>query len=105
MRVHELIAQHSIPWPPPVVTSVRPFERLPVASEVREAILDSVFWGEDESDTRWWIGLHLRLHGRMVTASLACARWQKQMYQDLFWALDRSLGRTLAEIENLEVAP
>jgi hypothetical protein len=105
VRVHELIAQHSIPWPPPVATSVRPFEKLPVASEVREAILESVFWGEDESDTRWWIDLHLQFHGGMVTAALVCDRWQKQVYQDLFWALHKGLGQTLAAIEDLEVAP
>jgi hypothetical protein len=105
MRVHDLIEQHAIPWPPPVVTSVRPLEKLPVASEVRQGILESVYWGEDESDARWWIDLHLQFQGGMVTAALVCDRWQKQVYQDLFWALQQGVGRTLAEIENLEVAP
>jgi hypothetical protein len=105
MRVHELIAQHSIPWPPPVVAAARPRENVPVASEVRQAILQSVFWGQDESDARWWIDLKLELHGGMVTAALACDRWQRQAYQDLFWALQRGLGRPLAEVEKLEVAP
>ena len=34
MRVHDLIAQHLVPWPPVVVASVGPFETLPVPSEV-----------------------------------------------------------------------
>jgi hypothetical protein len=102
MRVHDLIAQHSIPWPPPVATSVRPFENLPVASEVRQAILESVFWREDDAPP--WIHLNLQFHGRMVTTSLVCRPEQQKVYQDLFWALHRGLGRTLAEVEDLEVA-
>ena len=102
LRVHELIAQHSIPWPPPIVTSGRPSEKVPVASEVRQAILEGIYWQEDDAGPA--IDLHLQLHGRMVTAALVCARWQKQVYQDLFWALQRGLGRTLAEVENFEVA-
>jgi hypothetical protein len=105
MRVDDLIAQHAIPWPPPVVTSVHPSEKLPVASEVRQAILKGVYWGQDESDERWWIDLHLQIHGGMFTAALVCDRWQKQVYQDLFWALHRGQGRTLAVIGNLEVVP
>ena len=103
MRVHDLIAQPSIPWPPPITTSVRPFENLPVASEVRPAVLESVFWGADEA--RPWINLQLQFHGRMLTASLVCGPGQKKVFQDLFWALYRGLGRTLAEVESLEVAP
>ena len=68
MRVHDLIAQHSIPWPPPVVAAVRPFEKLPVPSEVRQALLESVFWRED--DAQPGIDLHLQLHGGMATGAL-----------------------------------
>ena len=102
MRVHKLIAQHSIPWPPPVDTSVRPFENIPIASEVRQAILESVFWRED--DTPPWIQLHLKFHGRMITASLICPPGQEKVYRELFWTLHRAAGRTLADIENLEVS-
>jgi hypothetical protein len=102
MRVHDLIAQHSILWPPPVATSVRPFENLPVASEVRQAVLESVFWRED--DTPAWVQLHLQFHGRMITASLSCLPGQERVYQQLFWTLQGATGRTLADIEKLEVA-
>jgi hypothetical protein len=76
MRVHDLIAQPSIPWPPPITTSVRPFENLPVASEVRPAVLESVFWGADEA--RPWIDLQLQFHGRMLTASLVCGKFRRE---------------------------
>jgi hypothetical protein len=33
MRVYELIAHHSIPSPPPLVTSFRPFAKVPLAGE------------------------------------------------------------------------
>jgi hypothetical protein len=105
MRVRELIAQNAIPWPPSVVSAVGPSETVPLAGEVRQAILESVFWAQDDSDTRWWIDLRLQLPGGMATASLVSARWQKQVYQDLFWALQRGLGQTLAAIEDFEVAP
>jgi len=104
MRVYDLITQHSIPWPPPVVSAVRPHEKVSVANEVRQATLESIFWGEDEGDARWWIDLHLEFQGRMLTGSLICPPGQKAIYQALFWALHRHLGQTLAEIENREVA-
>jgi hypothetical protein len=51
MRVYDL-TQHSIPWPPPVVSAVRPHEKVSVANEVRQVTLESIFWGEDEGDAR-----------------------------------------------------
>jgi hypothetical protein len=63
-----MLAEHSIPWPPPVVASVRPFERLPVASEVRQAILQSASWGE--GDDRVLIDMRLEYHGDTVSASI-----------------------------------
>lgn len=69
MRVHDLIAQHSIPWPPPVATSVQPFEKLPVPSEVRQAFLESIYWRE--GDGRPVMDVQLRYHGRMVSGILA----------------------------------
>jgi hypothetical protein len=73
-----------------------------VPSELREAILESIFWRED--DTQPGIDLRLQYHGQMVTAALVASPGQKQVYQDLYWALRRGLGRTLAEIETFEVA-
>jgi hypothetical protein len=39
MRVHDLIAQHLIPWPPPIAVAVREFEKFPTAAESRQAVL------------------------------------------------------------------
>ena len=49
--------------------------------------------------------MRLEYHGDTVSASLVGGRRQRGVYERLFWALQRGLGQTLAEIENLEVAP
>jgi hypothetical protein len=85
-----------------VVASVGPFETLPVPSEVRQAVLESIYWRE--GDGHPVIDLQLRYHGRMVSGSLVGRPEHTQLYRDLFWALQRGLGRALAEIEDLEVS-
>ena len=75
MHVHGSHRAALIDWPPPVVASVRPFEKLPVASEVRQAILQSASWGED--DDRAWIDMRLEYHGDTVSASLVGGRRQR----------------------------
>jgi hypothetical protein len=95
MRVHDLIAQHSIPWPPQIAAI------LPTSGELLQAILLSAEWRSDGVTEK--IALLLGYHGPIVAASIDCDRRAPAACRTLYEALQRGVGLTLAEVEKLEV--
>lgn len=107
MRVHDLIAQYRIPWPPPIAAPVGPDGTIITSASVRNAVLKSVAWTEDENGVN--IDMRLEYAGDVHPASLPCAPScppeRKAAYRALYAVLEKAKNRQLVEIENLEVEP